>query len=182
VPRQYVPGAITSFQPVYVNPWYAPSSSLYFGYSSYDPFFYGYGYNRWNWSRYGLWYDPYYSPFDAYGPLYLDPGMYGYPGSYYGFGGYGGSYSNTYSSPRESERNDATGSIRLRVKPSNAQVYLDGTLMGVVDQFDGLTTHLAAPAGTHELQIRADGYDALTMSVNVKEDRTVTARGNLKKK
>lgn len=136
-----------------------------------------------------MWYDPFYSPFDLYGPMYVDPWGYGsgaYYGSggYYGFGGYGGSTSDPYSfsTSTKSEQPEATGSIRVRVKPDRAQVYLDGTLMGVVDQFDGLTTHLVASVGTHELQVRADGYDPLTMSVNVKEDRTVTARGNLKKK
>lgn len=157
--------AWSRWYPVY--DWSYPS--YYYGYpayglSYYDPF---YG-SRW-WSRYGIWYDP-------YDPIGYDPWMYG---GGYGYGGYSGGYSSSWDTP---EPREATGAIRVRVKPSNAQLYLDGTLMGVVDQFDGLTTHLAAPAGRHEIEIRADGYEPLKLFVNVEEDRTVTARGSMKKK
>ena len=59
---------------------------------------------------------------------------------------------------------------------------LDGTLMGIVDEFDGLSSHLAATVGRHELEIRADGYAPLKVLVTVEEDKTVTARGSMKKK
>jgi len=52
----------------------------------------------------------------------------------------------------------------------------------VVDEFDGLASHLAAPAGRHEIEIRAVGYEPLKMIVEVEADRTVTARGSAKKK
>jgi hypothetical protein len=104
-------------------------------------------------------------------------------GGGYGYGGsYGSVYGGGYSSSSSSEPvQDATGSVRIRVKPSAAQVYLDGTLMGLVDQFDGLTSHLAATAGRHEIEIRADGYEPMTLTVDVEADRTITARGSLKK-
>src|SRR5262249_45346621 len=123
--------------------------------------------------------DPY-DPFGyAYDPLMLDP----YAAGGYGYGYYGGGGSSRgYSSSRGNGPNPATGSVRLRVKPANGKVYLDGTLIGVVDDFDGLTSHLAAPAGLHEIEVRADGYQALKLTVNVEEDKTVTARGSLRKK
>jgi hypothetical protein len=142
-----------------------------------------------------MWADPY-DPYGfgyGYGPAFGYPYGYGY-GYGYGLGdpfsadlyadayGYGGGGGGGYSSSRGSEKDEPTGSVRLRVKPVNAKVYLDGTLIGVVDSFDGLGSHLAATAGRHEIEVRADGYESLKISVNVEADRTVTARGTLRKK
>jgi hypothetical protein len=171
-------------------PWYGSGLNWSFGYA-YNPFLSGY--SRWTWGRYGMWADPY----DPFGYGY-GMGM-GYPYGYgYGYGsglgdpfysdlyadayGYGGGGGGSYSSSRGSERPEPTGSVRLRVKPASAKVYLDGTMIGVVDDFDGLTSHLAAPAGRHEIEVRADGYETLKISVDVEADKTVTARGTLRKK
>jgi hypothetical protein len=197
VPRQHSTGDVAGgFQ--YVRPYgwspYSYYRAPYYGYGV-DPFFYGYGYpySRWAWSRYGMWYDPF-SNYGYYSPMYLDPFGYGYGygsyGIYSGLGGYGGyssydsygseSLGGSYSPEAGPPRLETTGSIRIRVKPSDAQVYLDGKLAGVVDQFDGLKTHLIATTGHHELEIRAEGYEPLKISVTVTDDKTVTARGSLR--
>jgi hypothetical protein len=160
-------------------PWYGSGFNWYYpsyGYGYGSP----YGGSRWVWGRYGMWSD------------LNDPfGYYGY-GSYraespyapYGYG-YGGVAMNAYgygsSSATEASPRAATGSVRVRVSPRQAKVYVDGTLMGTVDEFDGLRNHLATTAGAHEIEIRADGYQPLTLPVNVDEDKTVTVRGSLKK-
>jgi hypothetical protein len=163
-------------------PWYGSGLNWSFGYA--NPF--AFGYSPFAWGRYGMWGDPY----DAFGYGYGSPYGFGY-----GYGGYGldpfsaDLYADAYgygggsSSPsRGPMREEATGSVRLRVKPANAKVFLDGTMIGVVDDFDGLSSHLAAPAGRHEIEVRADGYETLKIGVNVEADKTVTARGSLKKK
>jgi len=195
IPRQYSTDDLANgFQ--YLRPygWGANSyyRAPYYGYGV-DPFFYGYGYpySRWAWSRYGMWYDPF-SNYGYYSPMYLDPfgSGYGSYGIYSGLGGYGGyssydtydreSLGGSYSPEATPPRFETTGSIRIRVKPSDAQVYVDGKPAGIVDQFDGLKTHLIATTGSHKLEIRADGYEPLTITVTVPEDKTVTARGSLK--
>ena len=75
-----------------------------------------------------------------------------------------------------------TGSIRLRANVSSAKVYVDGTLVGTVDEFDGLTHHLDLEPGTHALELRADGYQSATKDVNVSAGKTTTERLSLKKK
>jgi hypothetical protein len=158
-------------------PWYG--SGLNWSYSPYG-YAYPYGASRWTWGRYGMWYDPY-DPFGYsgnYRPEYGYIPGYGYSGvstSGYGYGGYESS-SSTGAPARE-----ATGSVRVRVTPRQGKVYVDGTLMGTVDDFDGLRDHLATTAGAHEIEIRADGYQALRLPVHVEEDKTVTVRGSLKK-
>jgi hypothetical protein len=163
------------------NPWYGGGPSWYsgyspyYGYSLYDPFFYGS--SRLAWGRYGIWYDPF-DPFSysgLYAPGLYAPGAYGIGGGYSSYGDYGYGGGDQVNEPA------GTGSVRIRVKPGNAKVYLDGTLMGTVDEFDGLTTHLAAPAGPHRIKIEADGYAPLELPVDVEADKTVTTRGSLKK-
>ena len=140
-------------------------------YSSFYPY---YGYN---YGFYGSWYNPY----SIYG--YYDPWYDSWYDPYYR-GGYSSYGSSGYSSSRSSrhEERETTGSVRVKVKPSQAKVYLDGTLIGTVDEFDGLSGHLAAPAGTHQLEFRADGYQPLTTTVQVEAGKTITARASMKKK
>ena len=80
-----------------------------------------------------------------YRPFYYDPFFWGwypvypqYPPYYW----YGRSYS----------------SARIEVKPRNAQVYLDGYYVGIVDQYDGVFQRLDIPPGEHELHVYLEGY------------------------
>jgi hypothetical protein len=146
--------------------WYSPGFSGYFGYSSYSPW--GYYGSRGLWSPYG-WYDPFFDPFGYYGAY----GAYGLSPYYWGATGAVGE--------RERDNVQPTGSLRLKVDPKSAKVYIDGALAGTVDEFDGLTNHLALDAGPHQLELRADGYRTYTGQVTVKAGQTRTERINLKK-
>ena len=56
----------------------------------------------------------------------------------------------------------ATGSIRLKVNPDSASVYVDGTLVGKATDFDGLTAVIiwSSRAASHLIEISgADGYE-----------------------
>jgi len=50
-----------------------------------------------------------------------------------------------------------------------------------VDDFDGLTSHLNVEAGTHEIELRADGYKPYAASVTIDAGKTRTERATLKK-
>jgi hypothetical protein len=145
-----------------------------YGYSSYyNPWYYGA--SAWGWNRWGYGYSYWHDPF-----LY-DP--YGYRGSWYPY--YWGNLSDRESWSGDSERgdrNDPSGALRLRVNPSHARVYVDGALAGMVDEFDGLSNHLRLPAGPHQLEFRADGYETLSMNVTVQDGKTLTERASLKRK
>ena len=155
--------------------WY-PFGSTGFGYNlgyvNYDPWYYSR--SRWIWGWNGLWYDPY----DPFGYN----SWYGY--NAYGYGsGYPG-YANSYGggSYKTSDENDHVGSIRLKANPSQAEVYVDGALMGVVDDFDGFSSHLKLAGGNHTIELKADGYEPYTGKVFVSVGKTVTERISLKKK
>jgi hypothetical protein len=48
--------------------------------------------------------------------------------------------------------------VRTEVKPRDAQVYIDGNFVGVVDSFDGVFQRLDVPPGEHEISIYMPGY------------------------
>lgn len=96
----------------------------------------------------GVGFGPYYSGF--WSPFWYNPFYYGwypvYP-AYPGYGyGYGAGYYNYWSA------------ARLEIKPKDAQVYLDGYYVGVVDQFDGIFQRLDVPTGAHELAVYLPGF------------------------
>ena len=149
-------------------PWY--NGGWGWGDVSWDPW--RVGTTRWVWGRYGTWW---YDPTFWYDPWY-DPWF------MYGYGNYGPySYLGGGTGSRESEGTPLTGSLRLRVNPDKAKVYIDGVLQGVVDDFNGLSSHLDVPTGTHMLELKLEGYVTLKDEITVEGGKTQTYRGSLKK-
>lgn len=148
----------------YYNPYYYDPSGLYGLYA------FGGGY-------YGF-YDPFYSPY-GFGGYGLDPGFgypyYGDPTDPYMYGeGYGSYSSRVYSGQGE-------GALKLKVKPRNAKVYVDGYFVGVVDQFDGMMQKLTLNGGNHKVEVKADGYETAEFDVLITPGQTLTFSGDLKK-
>jgi hypothetical protein len=137
-------------------PWFSPGFGGGLGFVTYNPW--SYGATSWTWGRYGLWYDPWAYSWDPY--WYL---------------GTGTEYGSA-AAPRRT-----TGAIRLKANPSSAKVYIDGALVGLVDEFDGLTDHLELEAGRRVVELRAEGYQTVTTEVTVNAGKTKTVRLSMKK-
>ncbi len=90
-----------------------------------------------------FWYDPFYGGYDLQYPI----GPYGGYPVYRGY------------------RMDAGASVRLEVKPKEAEVYLDGYYAGIVDDFDGVFQRLEASPGDHDISLYLDGYRAVHQKV-----------------
>jgi hypothetical protein len=177
--RRTTPLRSTGEQPIFVSfplygpwgswyPWYGSAFGYGLGFVTYNPW--AYGATDWMWNRYGLWYDPY--AYSMYAPVYGAPFT---PYDYYAYGASGAAPAVREPSTRE------PGSLRLRVDPGNAKVYVDGAFAGMASEFGGLAHHLQVPAGQHQLEFHADGYATFTMSVDVSAGHTLTARASLKK-
>jgi len=129
--------------------------------------YYGYGYPYGNGGYYSGYYGSYYSGY--YDPFY-DPW----------YGGYYSSYSYSQSSGGYSYGND-DGALRLKIKPRNAEVYVDGYYVGIVDDFDGLFQRLHIESGAHRIEVRAPGYEPLVFEVKITPEHTTTYQGEMKK-
>ena len=143
VPRAYASGYYRPYyRPYYHYPrYYAGYAYPYYYYPYYPGFSFGFGIGfGWSGSYWGAWGYPY-----AYPPAYPYPSAYGYPYPNYGY--------------------DNAGSARLLITPRNAQVYVDGQFLGLVDEFDGSLQRLHVPIGEHELQVYLEGYRTLTQKV-----------------
>lgn len=71
------------------------------------------------------------------------------------------------------------GGLQLDVQPWRAQVYVDGVLAGVVEDFRGYYRHLDLVAGPHLIGIVAPDYRPLIIEVMVSPGHTSTFRGTL---
>jgi hypothetical protein len=127
----------------------------------YPPIGVGYG-------GFGLFFDPFWHGFGysnfGYGYAYSP---FSYP--YYGPGEYGDPFDTT----------GPTGSIRLNVQPTSAEVYVDGYYAGIVDDFDGHFQHLNLTPGPHHIEITAPGFQPLTVDVVIEPHRKIDYRGRM---
>ncbi len=71
-------------------------------------------------------------------------------------------------------------SVKLEVKPKEAEVYVDGYYAGIVDDFDGPFQRLELEGGAHSIEIRAPGFPPLTYDVNVQPGQTLTLHANVR--
>jgi hypothetical protein len=65
------------------------------------------------------------------------------------------------------------GAIRLKVKPVDTEVYVNGYYAGIVDDFDGVLQRLYVPRGEHEITLRLRGYESHTLPVRVRSGQTI---------
>jgi hypothetical protein len=114
---------------------------------------YGLGY-PYGGGYYGGYWDPWYDPW--YG---------GYPG-------FGGGYAQTSGYSDE-------GALRLKIKPRDAEVYVDGYFAGIVEEFDGTFQRLHIDSGAHRIEVRAPGYEPLIFDVRIVPDRKTTYQGEM---
>ena len=139
---------------------------------------YDYYYNRYNY-YYSYYPYGYYWPGYGYGLGYFyDPWMWGSP---YGYGGYYDPYYGGGGGAYYQSQYGDLGSLRLRVKPNNAQVFVDGYFMGEIDNFDGTFQKLTLESGAHRIEIRAEGYEPVQFEVKVVPGETITYKGDLKR-
>ncbi len=141
---------------------------------------YGGGYyphwNSWYYPYYPLSYGFFWDPWWGYGYPYGGYGGYGYGAGYgagfgYGYGSYGAYQGPTYQ---------IYGGLRLKVRPREAEVFVDGYFAGVVDDFDGAFQQLNLDVGPHRIEVRATGYETISFEIRTQPDEKITYKGELK--
>jgi hypothetical protein len=66
--------------------------------------------------------------------------------------------------------------VRITQAPHNAQVFVDGYYVGIVDNYDGVFQSLDLVPGAHRVEVRPSGAQPLAVDVNVEPGRTITYR------
>ena len=118
--------------------------------------------------------------YSGYGPGFY--ASYGYGPRYgYGYAPYGyGPYAFGPIPPSGYSTSFDTGAIRLKIRPRDAQVFVNGYYAGLVDDFDGTFQELRLEQGGHKIEIRMPGFEPLQLDVHVQPNRTVTIREDLR--
>jgi hypothetical protein len=128
---------------------------------------YGYrpypGYNSRFYFGFGAYYGPYY-----FNPWFYSPYSYGYYPPYYPYG-YGYDYG------------PGGASLKVNVEPKNAEVYIDGRLAGIVDQFDGMFQSLSVEPGGHEVTIYLEGFRSIRQQLYLSPGSTYRIKGILER-
>jgi PEGA domain len=110
----------------------------------------------------------YYRPY-FYDPFWFDP-WYGFSYGYqYPWGPYG-------YPPYRAYRVDPGASLRLEVKPKDAEVYVDGYYAGIVDDFDGMFQRLSVTPGEHDIELYLDGYRTVHQKVYLTPRKTFNVK------
>lgn len=133
------------------------------------------------------------SPFTAtpstYAPRYTSPSrdrsrlFVGFSPFFLGYvvppssGSYGASLSARETPDSMTGQQGMSGSLYLDVEPRTAQVYVDGSYIGTVDDFTRTSATLSS--GPHRIELRSAGYEALTIEVNIVAGHPTRYRGNL---
>lgn len=73
------------------------------------------------------------------------------------------------------------GALRLQIKPKDAEVFVDGYLMGIVDDFDGTFERLHLDAGEHTLEVYRAGYRVGRQKIFIGPHATLRVRYTLQK-
>lgn len=158
--------------------------NIYVGSSYRGPRYYApVHYDRWARSYYH-WSPIGYAPWSLiYGSIgYANFGFYGGvgPNPFYGNYGYGyGGYPYPPYSPWQVSGYDI-GAVRLKIRPRDAQVFVDGNYAGLVDDFDGTFQSLRIEQGGHKIEIHMPGFEDLELDVHVQAGRTITLTETLR--
>ncbi len=150
------PPAGRSAAPVYprgrVTPAWVGPRAWYTRPSFYDPYW-AHGVVGWNPLFYAPW-----------GLMWGTSGYWGYPG----YPGYAG--ATTFD----------TGAVRLKMRPRDAEVWVDGYYAGRVDDFDGVFQSLRLAPGGHQVEVRMPGYQTQTFDIHIQPNRTLTITEDLR--
>jgi hypothetical protein len=73
------------------------------------------------------------------------------------------------------------GGVSFQISPSNAQLIVDGTPVGTVDQFTPTTQPLGLGVGRHQIEVRASGYRTMSFEVDIVAGHVIPYQGTLER-
>ncbi len=119
---------------------------------------------------------PLYRPYYAFQPrLRLGFGIYiGYPVAYPTW--YDPYLSTSYTWYRPGI---SYGGVSFDIQPPDAEIYIDGNYVGVVQDFGPYAAPLTLPAGPHHVDLRAPGFGPMSFNITVVPRQVIPYQGTL---
>jgi hypothetical protein len=71
---------------------------------------------------------------------------------------------------------DRDSALRFQVTPENAEVFLDGYIVGTVDDFNGIFQRLHLAPGEHDIELYLSGYRSVHQKILVQPGATFRVR------
>jgi hypothetical protein len=117
-----------------------------------------------------------YRPYYAFRPrLRLGLGIYlGYPVAYPSW--YDPYLSTSYSWYRPGI---SYGGVSFDIQPADAEIFVDGDYVGVVQDYGPYAAPLTLPAGTHHIDLQAEGFEPLSFDITVVPRQVIPYQGTL---
>jgi hypothetical protein len=159
-PRVSIGAGLWLGYPVIYPDYYFDSPYPYYPYYS-SPYYYGYPYGP----TYPYGYDPYpkatpgyptLPPAPGYGSIGMSPGLVGGP-----------------------QLNVLAGGLSFDVQPCSAQVYVDGSNVGLVSTFTSTSKPLSVSAGKHHIELKASGYQTMAFDADVTAGQVTPYQGTM---
>jgi len=185
VPRGGFRGGPVVVAPVrFIRPYYAfrPRFSIGFGIWAGFPIAYAYPY----YYPYYPYAYPYPYPYYDYGYSYPYPPAYGAypppppPQPQYGGSAYPSQYPPQPSGSvgvQQGPANQNMGGLSFEITPGDAQVFVDGVLVGAVSQFTPSSQPLGLTPGRHRIEIKAPGYQTLDFDADIVAGQVIPYQG-----
>ena len=105
----------------------------------------------------------------------------GYPQQGYPQQGYPQQYGNNsmQAQPRGASSAGSAGGVSFEITPNDAEVFVDGTYRGTVDQFGPQTEPLRLAPGRHHIELRAQGMQPMSFDTTITAGQVTPYRGSL---
>ncbi len=100
-------------------------------------------------------------------------------GPYWGVGPYWG-WGGVYVINEVSPYADQYARVDTDVSPEAAEVYLDGTLIGQADDFDGFPDYLYLETGRYRLELRHPFYETVARELDVRAGQAIQVNDEMK--
>jgi hypothetical protein len=96
-------------------------------------------------------------------PVFITPYYARYYDPFWDFHSWG--YPGFYAPAFYNRATFAESSARIQVTPRHTEVYVDGYLAGIVDDFDGFAQRLRVSPGEHVIELYLDGHKTIAQTI-----------------
>jgi hypothetical protein len=73
------------------------------------------------------------------------------------------------------------GGLSFEITPADAQVYVDGNLVGTVGQFTPTSQPLGVVSGRHHIEIRLSGYKTMSFEADIIAGQVIPYQGQMER-